>query len=422
MARALGSRAQLALAYESTYGTAPGSGYNIMPFAKVELGAEQPLVESELLGLGRDPQAPVRDAVMVTGSIDVPVDQIGIGYWLKALLGAPTTVGAVAATGTITFSAQPAVNSTVTINGTVFTFVASGATGNQSNIGGSLAATLTSLAVVLNASVVAGVIPTTYGSTATTLTFVYDTLGLAGNAFTIAASVSPASNGTVSAATLTGGANSHTFTSGGFTLPSMAVEVQNPDVPYFEMYAGLILGSMKFNIARTGLLTATGELVGQGSLPATATAAGSPTAFAIARFGVFSAAVKRNGANLGAIVSADLTYDNNVDPVEVIRADGKIDGVDPTIASLKGSIVARFADSMLLDQAVAGTDCSLEFSWTASASASLTLTAHSAWLPRPKRAIDGPAGVQVSFDWIGAKAVSPARMFTAVLINQVAAY
>ena len=163
-------------------------------------------------------------------------------------------------------------------------------------------------------------------------------------------------------------------------------------------------------------------VVGQGSTPATATAAGTPTALTIARFGTFAGAIKRNGAALGAIVSADMEYSNNVDAVEVIRADGKIDGVDPTVASLKGALTARFADTALLDQAVAGTDCSLEFSWTASASQSLTLTAHSAWLPRPKRSVDGPAGVQVSFDWMGAKAVSPARLFTAVLVNQIAAY
>lgn len=422
MARAVGSRAQTALAFESTYGTAPGSGYILMPFVKVDLAAEQALVESDLLGLGRDPQAPVRDAVDVTGTMEIPVDLNGMGYWLKGLLGSPTTVGAVAASGAISFSAQPAVNSTVTINGTVFTFVASGATGNQSNIGGSLSATLTSLATVLNASVISGVAAATYGSTATTLTVVHDTLGLTGNSFTLAASTSPVSNGTVSGATLTGGANSHTFVSGGYTLPSFAIETQNPEVPYFEMFSGIVLGSLAFNIARKGLVTATAKFVGQGSAPATSTGAGSPTALTVSRFGAFNGAIKRNGTNLGGIVSADLTYDNNLDAIEVIRADGKIDGVDPTIASLKGSLVARFADTTLLDQAVAGTDCSLDFSWTASPSASLTLTAHSAWLPRPKRPIDGPAGLQVSFDWIGAKATSPARMFTAVLINQVASY
>ena len=34
-----------------------------MPFASTSLGAEQPLLNSELLGYGRDPLAPIKDAV-----------------------------------------------------------------------------------------------------------------------------------------------------------------------------------------------------------------------------------------------------------------------------------------------------------------------------------------------------------------------
>lgn len=51
----------------------------------------------------------------------------------------------------LTFSAQPVAASTITIAGTVYTFVASGATGTQVNIGASLFATLTNLGTVINA-------------------------------------------------------------------------------------------------------------------------------------------------------------------------------------------------------------------------------------------------------------------------------
>ena len=50
MARAQGARAQMALAYETVYGTPPVSGFRLMPFARATLGSEQPLLESELLG------------------------------------------------------------------------------------------------------------------------------------------------------------------------------------------------------------------------------------------------------------------------------------------------------------------------------------------------------------------------------------
>ena len=157
MARAQGARAQMALGFETVYGTPPGSGFTQMPFITSALAAEQPLLASELLGYGRDPRAPLLDAITTDGDVEVPIDAVGFGFWLKAAFGALTTAGTVAATGAITFWAQPVANSTLTINGTVFTFVASGAVGNQVNIGANLAATMTALGVALNASVVTGV-------------------------------------------------------------------------------------------------------------------------------------------------------------------------------------------------------------------------------------------------------------------------
>ena len=49
----------MALAFETIYGTPPASGFRTMPFASTSLGAEQPLITSELLGQGRDPTAPI---------------------------------------------------------------------------------------------------------------------------------------------------------------------------------------------------------------------------------------------------------------------------------------------------------------------------------------------------------------------------
>jgi len=94
MARAYGMRAQLAVAFEGTYGTAPASGFWRMPFASSGVGAERGLDASELLGYGRDPLAPTRGVTDVSGEIVAPVDVEAVGVWLKALLGAPTTTGA----------------------------------------------------------------------------------------------------------------------------------------------------------------------------------------------------------------------------------------------------------------------------------------------------------------------------------------
>jgi hypothetical protein len=41
--------------------------------------------------------------------------------------------------------------------------------------------------------------------------------------------------------------------------------------------------------------------------------------------------------------AARLPYSNNLEPIEVIRDDGKIEGVDPTVAAFTGTIEARFS-------------------------------------------------------------------------------
>jgi len=94
MARAQGARAQMALAFETVYGTPPAAGsFWRMPFASSTLGSGRPLLASELLGYGRDPLPPVPDVENADGDIVVPIDLRAWGVWLKGAFGEPTTTG-----------------------------------------------------------------------------------------------------------------------------------------------------------------------------------------------------------------------------------------------------------------------------------------------------------------------------------------
>jgi hypothetical protein len=106
------------------------------------------------------------------------------------------------ATGTATFSANPTAADTLTIGGTAVTFVASGATGLQVNIGASLTATLASLLALLVGSADANLVKFYYAVTGSVLTVTAASVGLVGNALTLAKSSSVV---TLSAATLTNG-------------------------------------------------------------------------------------------------------------------------------------------------------------------------------------------------------------------------
>lgn len=115
-------------------------------------------------------------------------------------------VNAGKATGTVTLASHVATD-TVTINGVVFTCVASGATGNQYNVGGSDSITGDNLAAAINASVTALVSGyVTAANVAGVVTITAAQSGLSGNMFTLAISA----HGSVSGAKLTGGDNGAT--------------------------------------------------------------------------------------------------------------------------------------------------------------------------------------------------------------------
>ena len=130
-----------------------------------------------------------------------------------------------------------------------------------------------------------------------------------------------------------------------------------PEVPRFAMYSGCVLDQLSWQLQRSGLLTATAKLVAQGETVATTTAAGTPAEPTLKRFGQFNGSITRNGTALGNVVSAEITYANNLDRIETIRSDGKIDGADPSIAALTGRVEVRFADQALVTQALDGDPC-----------------------------------------------------------------
>ena len=149
---------------------------------------------------------------------------------------------------------------------------------------------------------------------------------------------------------------------------------------------------------------------------------GNSAEAAIERFSQFMGEVKRNGTALGHIVSAELTYSNNLDKVEVLRPDGRIEDADPAMVAVTGNVTVRFADTVLLDQAIAGAACELSFGWAIDAAKSLTFTLHEVYLPKPKQPISGPGGIQAAFAFQAAKDPALGKTMTAALVNDVTAY
>lgn len=315
MPRALGSNALLHTAFEGALGTAPAAGATWFktPFVSSNLGEEQGLIESDLLGLGRETLDPTPDVINNAGDLVVPVDTDNFGRWLKLALGAPAT----------------------TDNGD--------------------------------------------------------------------------------------GSFDHVFTSGALALPSMSIEVGHPDISTFSNNYGARLNQMRIALARSGLLNATLGLICIGeSDPVNATIAGvAPTVLGSSRFAQATGSVKKDGAEIGSVVSAEFTLSNGLDPVETIKADGRIEDADPGMFTFSGSVTIRYKDSSFQTLARNRTAFDLSFGWTFG-TASLIFDAPRVFLPRTKRPVTGPKGIQQTFNFQGSGASG--HTLTATLVNTVDTY
>lgn len=88
-----GSLATIVLDFESTYGVDPTPAAIQVPFISESIKGDREQNVSEVINGTRNPSRPFQGNLDVGGDISVPVDKRYFGYWLKALMGAPTTTG-----------------------------------------------------------------------------------------------------------------------------------------------------------------------------------------------------------------------------------------------------------------------------------------------------------------------------------------
>jgi len=210
----------------------------------------------------------------------------------------------------------------------------------------------------------------------------------------------------------------HVFASGNDALPSYTAEVGMPQVPAFFQHTGVVLGSIALEFQRSGAAAATLGVIAQGEVRNDTSQGGTPTSLAFTRISQFQGSITRGGSPIGNLTGGSLNYSNNLEKIETIRSDGKIDGADPTVAALTGRIDVRFSDTTLIDLAANGTPVDLTFGYTVG-SASVMFAAHEVYLPKPKLAVDGPGGVQASFNFQGAHNETAGRMLDVTLTNDL---
>ncbi len=97
---ARGYKTQCLLDFETSFGTAPETpAGKVLPINSFGLNVSRNKTSAETLTGRRDPAEPFDGNVEVAGDVTVPVDTRAFGYWLKLVLGTPTTTAVEGETG-----------------------------------------------------------------------------------------------------------------------------------------------------------------------------------------------------------------------------------------------------------------------------------------------------------------------------------
>ncbi len=215
----------------------------------------------------------------------------------------------------------------------------------------------------------------------------------------------------------------HIFSSGAGSLPSFSVEVAHTDISKYSTHYGLRGSTMNIQMGRSGLASATLGLIGKGetvlSNTSNAGVVGSPGDYI--RFASASGLVTIDGQQVGEVVSANISFSNGLDKDETIRPDGEINDVDVGMPTASLQLVTKFAEAALATKANSRTPVSISLKWTTPQGFALIISFPRLFLPRTKRPVSGPKGVQISSNTIAASNPQGTLMAVSV-INDVASY
>ena len=175
---------------------------------KVPIGSGQTKLNLNSLPVWSTPTGSLgsvtEDQTITSGGFQIVATDVDVNNTLTYSIYSGTLPNSVAY-GNIDFAGQPNPGDTVIFNGNTFTFVASGATGLQVNIGSTTTDTQNNLAYVAGSSSIASLTGAAYSVLGTLVEIHYKTPGTGGNSYTLSVGVNTSGNLTASGSTLTGG-------------------------------------------------------------------------------------------------------------------------------------------------------------------------------------------------------------------------
>ena len=214
----------------------------------------------------------------------------------------------------------------------------------------------------------------------------------------------------------------HTWTSGKTVLPAYSIEVAHPDLGAYRQFIGVRANTLSADLAPGGPARVSVGLMGMSETTLAASAAGSPTIAPVTRFMNPTGYVKRDGVQLGQVLSGNIRFGNGMNPVRTIRPDNRLEEIELGTSTGGGTITTRYADNSLIAQAISGAPVLFEYGWSISATKYLKLEFPRSYLSRPGAQVSGPGGIELPATWEAAYDPTAGYMMKATLANQFAAY
>jgi hypothetical protein len=333
MSQAKGALSQVVIDFETTFGSDPVSVAGIVvPFNyPFDLGGSRPLKEANNTNRGRrDAGMPFYGQFDVKGGGTIPIDQIALGYWLRALLGAPTT-GAPASDTIDNAAAVDKVGDYVGIPITGHAFIA----GQPVTITGSN--NYDGTHIIYSKTVNEIVIPAVYAVE----TFAGDE-------------------------TVVSGVYTHVFKPAA-AVESMVVEKGYTNITQYLKANGVKLNKFEMDFGGDGELVAKLDFIGGDEAGSGTPYDVSPTVLAFSRFHNMQASIKEGGATVATVQSGKFAISNDLDNscYVIDGSGGKRSDVPEGECLVSGALKAMFSDLALLNKALNGTESSLEIKFTA---------------------------------------------------------
>jgi len=217
----------------------------------------------------------------------------------------------------------------------------------------------------------------------------------------------------------------HTFTSGVSSLPSLTLE-KRLQSGFFLQYPGIKANQLNVALERGGAPRFNFGLLGTKENNLTSSGAGSTTKLTSPKFSNFQGTLQVDrGSGLqtfGLVTSFNLTWNNGLEAIPEVGDGGIVQNIDEGAPALSGSFNVRFEDFTNYDTAANQNTVAIQLRWEISANRYLQLTLHRVRLPKVKHSIDGPGGIEVSYDWRGEYDSNQDASLTVELANDQSDY